>query len=530
MGDLSAIWQLRRPALADAPPDIPLAVRRLSDDIDTKLTPIGVGVIAARPPFGKVGQRYVATDQSNTEYLDIGAAWITRRVLGAGAVLNADLADDSVDARVIAPGAVGTSELADLGVQRGDLADSIINAAKVDATLKPSGGAGGGTEALRAIGAGAGQVVAGNDARLTDARAPSAHAATHAPGGTDAIAFSAGRGTFAAMPAASAANAGLIYFATDVWGGAPYRSTGAAWEQIAAPVTHGGLHRLGGTDVIPEVERPALGALGQPGVIFPGDLTPTSVAGGTQIAVGSVILRDLTYGDLRRCYLLANTVVAHAANGTGNPRIDSVVAIYNGWMTSPTIQVVQGTATAGATLDNRNGAPGGSGGPALPANSLLLRDTLHAASAAANTFSSVRDRRPWARGAIFKVPTAANAGQAGGGYATLAGTSGQNRVELGANPIRWWWKVGITTNNSPGYAGRLIATLMLNGAVSADDDFKNPHNVGTNGTWGSWWDAPGAGSKTVDARHYFSEVGSTAVITAGVMYIQELIGAFAGNN
>jgi hypothetical protein len=44
------------------------------------------------------------------------------------------------------------------------------------------------TPSLRTIGAGAQQVVAGNDARLTNTRAPTAHATTHQPGGSDAMA------------------------------------------------------------------------------------------------------------------------------------------------------------------------------------------------------------------------------------------------------------------------------------------------------------------------------------------------------
>lgn len=46
------------------------------------------------------------------------------------------------------------------------------------------------------------------------------------------------RGTLAARPAAASANAGLYYLATDDNGGTLYRSTGAAWEQVAAAVTH----------------------------------------------------------------------------------------------------------------------------------------------------------------------------------------------------------------------------------------------------------------------------------------------------
>src|SRR5262249_53208502 len=51
------------------------------------------------------------------------------------------------------------------------------------------------TGSLRTLGTGAAQAAAGNDSRFTDARAPTAHAATHQPGGTDAMAVDAAAAT-----------------------------------------------------------------------------------------------------------------------------------------------------------------------------------------------------------------------------------------------------------------------------------------------------------------------------------------------
>jgi hypothetical protein len=72
----------------------------------------------------------------------------------------------------------------------------------------------------------------------TGAAAVSAHATTHLPNGSDALAWGTihGRGTLAARPAAGATNSGLRYVATDVYGGTEYQSDGAAWNQISAPV------------------------------------------------------------------------------------------------------------------------------------------------------------------------------------------------------------------------------------------------------------------------------------------------------
>jgi len=58
------------------------------------------------------------------------------------------------------------------------------------------------------------------------------------------------RGTFALRPAASAGNSGLYYLATDNNGGTLYQSTGSAWVQVAAGVTHGATHSAGGPDAL----------------------------------------------------------------------------------------------------------------------------------------------------------------------------------------------------------------------------------------------------------------------------------------
>lgn len=97
-----------------------------------------------------------------------------------------------------------------------------------------------GTSATTDTGVGAAHTILGNDARLTDSRTPTAHTASHAPAGTDALPWSTihGRGTTAAKPAAAAANAGYLYFDTDLV--KLQRSTGAAWEDVSE-VSSGGV-------------------------------------------------------------------------------------------------------------------------------------------------------------------------------------------------------------------------------------------------------------------------------------------------
>jgi len=73
--------------------------------------------------------------------------------------------------------------------------------------------------------------------------APSAHASTHAPGGTDSLPWGAifGRGLSSARPVASASNSGYLYFSTDT--STIEQSTGTTW------VVYGGSGGSGGGEV-----------------------------------------------------------------------------------------------------------------------------------------------------------------------------------------------------------------------------------------------------------------------------------------
>jgi hypothetical protein len=61
------------------------------------------------------------------------------------------------------------------------------------------------------------------------------------------------------------------------------------------------------------------------------------------------------------------------------------------------VRVVSGTATSGATLDNRTGAA------ALPSSAMLLADVLVPATDTTISNSQIRDRRKWARGAYVRI-------------------------------------------------------------------------------------------------------------------------------
>lgn len=97
-------------------------------------------------------------------------------------------------------------------------------------------------------------------------------------------------------------------------------------------------------------------------------------------------------------YRIENDATANVAVGAAHatlPRLDQVVArIYDssvsGGSDTPALEVVAGTATSGATLDNRTGAA------ALPASAMLLADILVGAAATNIVNADIRDRRSFA--------------------------------------------------------------------------------------------------------------------------------------
>lgn len=159
---------------ADVPRDFAALVAALEIDVI-----YGQGTLAARPTStpgspGIAGRIYMATDQTpHALFYDYGTGWDAVGSLAAGSVGTTQLADGSVTTIKIADVNVTLAKMAADSVNASKIVDGSITATELAATLFPSQGASGATEALRAIGAGAGNVVAGNDSRLTDARVPS---------------------------------------------------------------------------------------------------------------------------------------------------------------------------------------------------------------------------------------------------------------------------------------------------------------------------------------------------------------------
>jgi hypothetical protein len=178
------------------------------------------------------------------------------------------------------------------------------------------------TGSLRTVGTGALQACAGNDARLTNTRTPTAHAISHQPGGGDALAVDA-----------AAATGSLRTLGTGATQAAA--GTDARFTNARSPTAHAASHTAGNSDPV------AVTALaGYPGgsatflradgtfAAPPGGSLPADVVVTSSVAVGT---NPAQAGALR----LANTTALHARNAanTGDLRILETAgdALYLGW-------------------------------------------------------------------------------------------------------------------------------------------------------------------------------------------------------
>lgn len=151
----------------------------------------------------------------------------------------------------------------------------------------------------------------------------------------------------------------------------------------------------------------------QAGVYAAGDLMVTQRGAGANmsvdVAAGTAWIMSSASILLPKIKASVTNVAVTAAHAS-NPRVDQVVIDSAG-----TISVLAGTATGGATLDNRTGAA------SLPAGSLRLADILVAAASSTVSNTSIRDRRQFARGFFNSpVPTTSGPTIASGTFATIA--------------------------------------------------------------------------------------------------------------
>lgn len=175
----------------------------------------------------------------------------------------------------------------------------------------------------------------------------------------------------------------------------------------------------------------------QAGVFTAADLKITPGAGLVlNYAAGTAWIFDTSgvisalNGTLIPAVVSPGATVTIGANASGNPRIDQVILTLTGYATG-TVSVLAGTASVGATLANRTGAA------ALPASAIRLADVL-VTNGFAGPFvadTSLRDRRPWARGFYNALQGDGAADVSVVGAAVSMGQT-VRRVELSGAPVR----------------------------------------------------------------------------------------------
>ena len=182
-------------------------------------------------------------------------------------------------------------------------------------------------------------------------KASTAHTATHAPGGSDALPWTTihGRGTTGAKPTAAAGNAGYLYFDTTL--GKLQRSTGSAWEDVSE--TGGG----GTASLLKEAITVATTA----NITLSGTQTIDGVA----VVVGNrVLVKNQTDPANNGIYVVASGSWSRATDATTDLLLNGVAAlVLNGTVSAGQIYILNATpAGAFGTWSRYSGGPWTSGG------------------------------------------------------------------------------------------------------------------------------------------------------------------------
>lgn len=161
-------------------------LKQIADQVDALTAIFGQGTLASRPTStpgspGKTGRFYYATDNGKL-YYDYGTGW-TLVIPDVPA-----LGGDSITSFELAPNSVTNVEMADNAIGAAEIIDGAVGSAEIAAALKPSQGAVAGTEALRALGTGAGNAAAGNDSRFSEGAAGAVTCRSLGTGATQAAA------------------------------------------------------------------------------------------------------------------------------------------------------------------------------------------------------------------------------------------------------------------------------------------------------------------------------------------------------
>jgi hypothetical protein len=288
----------------------------------------------------------------------------------------------------------------------------------------------------------------------------------------------------------------------------------------------------------------------QPGVIGSGDFKVTAGAGLTvDSAAGRATVQasagGVTFGGLYYCVDDASENSAtfeRTGGGTGipanastNPRLDAVVLhVFDHSLDSSgrrawVREYVPGTATGGAAL--------GGTLPSLPTNSLLTAEVLVPANNPATIPSgNIRDRRPWARGALRAIT------RTGGAYSTTSttpvpidATNLSPRIECSGGPIRFSLSGLAAVSANPGLG--FLAMNMDGGPINGVTDLGRPQEAFASGVAGGFsWTyvaTPTAGSHGF-APTFYAASGQTVTLAASAaqpltFVVDELVRVNADN-
>jgi hypothetical protein len=196
-------------------------------------------------------------------------------------------------------------------------------------------------------------------------------------------------------------------------------------------------------------------------------------------------------------------------------------------------RVVDGTATAGATLDNLTGAA------AVPSSALLLADVLVDAAATTISNSKIRDRRKWARGAYWRtVVTAGNYTISATSFTAVDTTNLRARVECSGVPVRVTARCRMDADAN--LFGLVSLVPMVDSAVPADagtSDTELVRSVSAASMAGggaySWDLVPAAGSHLIGLAARRAVGNGTLYASAAnplVFTIEEIVRQNTANN
>lgn len=235
-------------------------------------------------------------------------------------------------------------------------------------------------------------------------------------------------------------------------------------------------------------------------------------------------------------------VEAHTAAHATLPRIDQIVlevldATHDGGASNTVrTRIVDGTATAAATLDNRNGAA------ALPNNALRLADVLIPAAAVTVLAGNIRDRRQWARGAYSRIVRNANAA-AGSDYTTTSATmvdidatNLMMRLECSGLPVRFSLRGRMSNAGTNQLWGFAISVDSVTGVDGATSYMYGGHNSVAGGELplDFIWDwIPAAGSHVIKPQWAVSGASASSLLARttvpALFTVEEIIPQNANN-